>query len=67
MTQPMTQAQSAQEARPVPPRHVAPVVAIVMIAVAALIWAFGTGRYEREPAGLAPLPECSPPKQNITI
>lgn len=67
MTQPVTQAQSAQEARPVPPRHVAPVAAIVMIAVAALIWAFGTGRYDREPAGLAPLPECAPPKQDIRI
>jgi hypothetical protein len=63
----VTQPESAQETRPVPPRHVAPIAAIVMIAVAALIWVFGTGRYERDPAEMAPLPECSPPRQNITI
>lgn len=47
--------------------RVAPIAAIVMIAIAALIWTFGTGRYERQPADLTPLPECAPPRQDITI
>jgi hypothetical protein len=45
--------------------RVAPVAAVVMIVIAALIWNFGSPRTD---ASMAPLPECSPPRnQNITI
>lgn len=44
--------------------RVAPIAAIVMIVIAALIWTFGSP-YPSEDR--APLPECSPPRQNITI
>jgi len=47
--------------------RVAPIAAIVMIAVAALIWFFGTARADREEGSSLPLPECAPPRQNITI
>ncbi len=44
---------------------VAPVAAVVMIVIAALIWIYGSPRTD---STLAPLPECSPPRsQNITI
>ena len=44
---------------------VAPIAAVVMIAIAALIWTYGSPR--SDPA-FGPLPECSPPRsQNITI
>jgi hypothetical protein len=44
---------------------VAPIAAVVMIAIAALIWTYGSPRTDPT---LAPLPECSPPRnQNITI
>ena len=46
--------------------RVAPIAAIVMIAIAALIWTFGTARRDADPAA-GPLPECAPPRQNITI
>jgi len=45
---------------------VAPVAAVMMIVVAALIWHFGSPRMSDDL--MAPLPECSPPRnQNITI
>lgn len=45
--------------------RVAPIAAIVMIVIALLIWTFGSP-YTDE--ARAPLPECSPPRnQNITI
>jgi hypothetical protein len=45
--------------------YVAPIAAVVMIVIAALIWTYGSPR--SEPA-TGPLPECSPPRnQNITI
>ena len=44
--------------------RVAPIAAIVMVVIAALIWTFGSP-YPNEDR--TPLPECSPPRQNITI
>jgi len=44
---------------------VAPIAAVVMIAIALLIWTYGSPRTDPT---FAPLPECSPPRnQNITI
>ena len=44
---------------------VAPIAAVVMIAIAVLIWTYGSPRADPE---FGPLPECSPPRnQNITI
>ena len=44
---------------------VAPIAAVVMIAIAVLIWTYGSPRSD---ADSGPLPECSPPRnQNITI
>ena len=44
---------------------VAPIAVVVMIAIAALIWTYGSPRTD---STFAPLPECSPPRnQNITI
>ena len=37
---------------------VAPIAAVVMIVIAALIWTFGSPRADD---AVAPLPECSPP------
>ena len=45
--------------------RVAPIAAIVMIFIAALIWTFGSPYLSED---RAPLPECSPPRsENITI
>jgi len=44
---------------------VAPIAAVVMIAIAVLIWTYGSPRSD---ADSGPLPECSPPQtQHITI
>jgi hypothetical protein len=44
---------------------VAPIAALAMIVIAALIWTYGSPRADPT---FAPLPECSPPRsQNITI
>jgi hypothetical protein len=48
-----------QEADRILRNVIAPIAALVMIVVAALIWTFGSPRAE---STTAPLPECAPPR-----